>query len=435
MTEVTEKTHAVLSPSGYARWSACPGSVELERPFPNTSSKYARYGTAAHELADICLTAREDAEVHVGRTFTVEGEDIVVDMAMADLVNTYISYVETFLDPSAGDILLPEQQVPLTHMTGEKGAEGTSDVIGFRKRVDGLWTMVIVDLKTGSGVPVFAKDNGQLRMYAGGALAKFGALYDIADVQMVIVQPPLNIVDDETLTVDELRAFMEQVSIAAGRTQIGNAELVPGEKQCRFCRAKSTCPALRDEVISTVTMSSADAFRNLDSDIDEMPKTLAAEIKVADNGDLLAAQMRSLRLVEAWIDSVRAEVERRLFDGQPVPGFKIVAGKKGNRTWADESAALAMLKKTPMKIDEYAPRKVASVTVVEKLLKRDERRWAKFASLITQADGKPSVAPESDPRPPYAVVSGASSFAALSAEKPLTAPAVEVSPELQALLS
>jgi len=459
MTPVTEKTHAVLSPSGWARWSACPGSVEIEKPFPNRSSRYARDGTAMHEVAEQCILTGKDAEEFVDTTFVVEGDEIRITMEMADIVNEFVSYVGTFLDREQGDVVFAEQQVPLGHLTGEVGATGTSDVVGFRKRPDSKWTIVVIDLKTGQGVPVFAKDNGQLRMYALGAYEKFKTLYDVADVQMVIIQPPLNIVDDETLTLDQLLDFGAEVTIAAGRTQIGNAELVPGEKQCKFCRAKSTCPALRDEVLATVAVSTPGAFRNLDSDPTQMPKLVSAEIKVANDGELLAAQMRSLKLVEDWMKAVRAEVERRLFEGQPVPGFKVVQGKAGNRQWQDADAALALLKKVPsLKIDDVAPRAIVSPTAAEKLMKGDEKRWSKIAPLITQAQGKPSVAPISDPRPEYAVVSTAESFAALpapaeerpiirsvvtdaeticelSASDPLTHTSVEVSPETLALLS
>jgi len=438
MIPVTEKTHAVLSPSGWSRWSACPGSVELERPFPNRSSRYARDGTAMHEVAEQCILTGKDAEEFVGTSFVVEGDEIAITMAMADIVNEFVSYVGTFLDKAQGDIVFAEQQVPLGHLTGETDATGTSDVVGFRKRQDGRWTIVVVDLKTGAGVPVFAKDNGQLRMYALGAYEKFKALYDVADVQMVIIQPPLNIVDDEVLTLDQLLDFGAEVSVAAGRTQIGNAELVPGEKQCKFCRAKSVCPALRDEVLATVAVSTPGAFRNLDSDPTAMPKIVAAEIKVADDGELLAAQMRSLALVEGWIKGVRAEVERRLFEGVAVPGFKVVQGKAGNRQWQDAAAALDLLKKVPgLKIDDVAPRAIASPTVAEKLLRGKDKQWAKIAPLITQAAGKPSVAPTSDPRPEYAVVSTAESFAALPApaENALTQTSVQVSPETLALLS
>ncbi len=446
MNEITEKTHAVLSPSGFARWSACPGSVELERPFPNSSSKYARYGTACHELADICLTKQEDAEMWIGEQFIVEGETFKVDAAMADLVNEYVSYVYTFLDRDAGDIIMPEQQVPLDHLTGETGAEGTSDVVGFRKLPSGRWRIVIVDLKTGGGVPVFAKEqqpgadgkpviNGQLGMYGLGTVRKFDLLYDIEEVQLVIIQPPLKIVDDVILPIADLLAFGEQVTIAAGRAQIGNADLIPGEKQCKFCRAKSTCPALRDEVLSTVTQSTPGAFRNLDDTPDALPKFLSANIKTATDTALLAAQMRAAPLIEGWLKAVRAEVERLTFAGE-MPGYKIVQGKAGNRKWKDEDAALALLKKVPsLKIDDVAPRKLASPTVAEKLLKGDDKRWAKIAPLIGQEPGGPSVAPDSDPRPEYAVVSTADSFADLSAETPLTATADTGNTGLSYLLS
>ena len=39
----------------------------------------------------------------------------------------YVTHVESFWEP--GDILLPETQVPLDHLTGEKDATGTSDCI------------------------------------------------------------------------------------------------------------------------------------------------------------------------------------------------------------------------------------------------------------------------------------------------------------------
>lgn len=432
---VAEKAHAVLSPSGWLRWSACPGSVELERPFPNRSSKYARYGTAAHEIAERCLTQRVDAEHFLDTELTVEGEVIRVDQAMADMVNEFVSYVHTFLDPAAGDIIMPEQRVPLMQLTGERGAEGTSDVVGVRK-VEGGYELVSIDFKTGQGVPVYAKDNGQLRMYALGALAKFGAIYDFVSYRGVIIQPPLKIVDDETMPIRDLLAFGDEVAIAAGRTQVGNAELVPGEKQCKFCRAKSTCPALRDEVLATVTVSTPSSFRDLDKNPDAMPKTVSSQIRVADDGTLLAAQMRSLKLVEDWCKSVRAEVERRLMSGDKVPGFKVVQGKAGNRQWGDEDRALELLKKVPgLKIDDVAPRKLVTAPAAEKLMRGKEKHWAKLAPLITQSPGGPSVAPESDPRPEYAVVSTATSFAALPAaqESASASSPAALSPETLAL--
>ena len=48
--------HAKLSASGSARWLSCTGSVKAESTLPNTTTPYAMEGTAAHELADMCLS-------------------------------------------------------------------------------------------------------------------------------------------------------------------------------------------------------------------------------------------------------------------------------------------------------------------------------------------------------------------------------------------
>ncbi len=52
--------HALLSPSSAERWMQCPGSVALSYGAPDSSSEYADEGTAAHELAAMCLRAYHD---------------------------------------------------------------------------------------------------------------------------------------------------------------------------------------------------------------------------------------------------------------------------------------------------------------------------------------------------------------------------------------
>jgi len=61
-------------------------------------------------------------------------------------------------------------------------------------------------------------------------------------------------------------------------------------------------------------------------------------------------------------------------------------------------------------------KKLISPTQAEKLLKPTPRRWAKVIDQITQNDGKPSVAPESDKRP---ALSRADDFADVSEQEAL----------------
>lgn len=430
---VEDKKHAVLGPSSHSRWSVCPGSVALCSTVPNKSSKYAAWGTGAHHIAELCLAPlaagtgpAQNAEEHVGTALSIEGFDIKVDMEMADCVNEYISYLLTFIDPEHGDTLKIEQAVPIAWMTGEEDAEGTADAVGLTQNGKRL---VVADLKGGQGVKVDISTehgpNGQFMMYAAGALRKFGMVWDeIEEVEIVVIQPRKQHVDSLVLSVDAVRDFAEGVSVAAALTQLPDAELVPGEKQCRFCDARGFCPALAANALEAVTEIPPSAFQNLDAPT--TAKKVSATIDTTfdeKTGEALSQAARAIPLIEIWITGVRAEIERRLFDNTPVPGFKLVEGKKGNRAWKDEDDALTELTRSGrLKVAEATTAKVISPTAAEKLLKDRPKIWAKIAPLIGQSDGKPSVAPESDPRPPYQIVTDAASFPLLADETPNSPP-------------
>jgi hypothetical protein len=103
------------------------------------------------------------------------------------------------------------------------------------------------------GVKVDADENPQLMLYALGALNEYGVLGDFDTVTMVIHQPRLNHVSEYSIPVSELLTFGDQVRQAAGRVRWHNDVLTPGEKQCRFCKAKAVCPALRADMVEVVS--------------------------------------------------------------------------------------------------------------------------------------------------------------------------------------
>lgn len=174
------------------------------------------------------------------------------------------------------------------------------------------------------------------------------------------------------------------------------AYLNPGEKQCRFCKAKANCPALRAEVTEIVGGSDA-------ASVDEFAQFLP-DVPDAQTGDnYLSIAMAKVGLVEDWCKAVRAEVERRLLAGKAVDGWKLVEGRRGNRSWSDDAAVETLLKSFRLRQEEMYDYKLINPTKAEKLLKDSPKRWAKLEELIARSEGKPSVAPATDRRPELVV--------------------------------
>lgn len=375
--------HAQLSPSSAVRWMTCPGSVRMCEGIPDTSSDASLEGTMMHTVSSHCLTRGTDAAGYVGVTDPETG--LILQAEQAQAVQTYVDTVRGIVKATGGKLLV-EQRLSIWHMTGEEDAHGTADAVILT-----MDELIVIDAKFGRGVAVDAEENPQLMMYAAAAYVEHELAYDFKRVRMMIVQPRLNASPEWTIPVTELNEFMEEVQVSAELTRQPDAPLVVSAKGCQWCRAKATCPAITNQI--------------MDDFDDVVPET-------ADERDL-ARIMANADMIEKWVKAVRAEVERRLLAGEPVPGYKLVQGKKGNRQWADPDAAEETLKSMRIKHDQMYDYKLASPTSIEKLAKAGDvgpRQWTKIQDLITQSEGQPSVAPESDKRPALVTSATASDF-------------------------
>lgn len=420
MSNTDPNYHALLSPSGTYKWLACAGSLAMEQGEPDESSEFADEGTAAHELAAMCLTDERDALAYKGRRIAVGHRTFEVDDDMAGYVQVYVdgvrARVEEFKLRGAISVELHvEQRVPIGHITGEEGAEGTSDAVIIAEWPDHTATCSVIDLKYGRGVQVYAEDNPQLQMYALGAVEKFGLLYDFKDVRVAVSQPRLaDEFSEWECTIGDLRTFGEHAADRARTARIALqfrdnwikgpdlSYLTPGE-HCRkaFCKARATCPKLAQFVTDSVGADFDEIVEMAEPKAlyeggDEVSEELGVEYPPAD----LATKMQAVDLIEDWCKAVRAKVERVLLDGGEVPGFKLVQGRAGARAWSDKDQAEAMLKSMRLKSEDMYDYKLISPTSAEKLLaKESPKRWAKLQALISRSEGKPSVAPASDKRP------------------------------------
>lgn len=374
----------MLSPSGAHRWMRCPGSLGLESKLSDQPSKYAAEGTIAHQVASECLQDRINGgsmtpDDYLGRMMEADGFEFCVTKDMVAHVEKYIEFV--FQTAGEEGQILVEKRVDFSAAIGVPNSTGTADtIILFPKRI------TAIDLKYGMGVRVDAEHNEQALLYLTGAVNDYSMLVEADDYVMIIFQPRIDHISEARVTQEQLDEFIEEARLAAiAALDHENPRLEPGEKQCRFCKAKATCPALKNEIQSVVGH-------------------LATKADFADitgiGEDTLANAMDNVPLVEHWCKAIRAEVERRLFDRQDVPGYKIVEGRKGNRAWSDEEAAADAMKSAKLKQNEMYDMKLISPTTAEKLLKKTKPKlWTKMQDIITRSDGKPSVAPATDKRP------------------------------------
>ena len=386
--------HAILSASGSSRWLACPGSIALSQGKPDNAGDSARWGTAAHEVASWCLTEGTDAAAYSGRIIEVEGHNYVVADDMVEMVQTYVDTVRDLVERTGGQLLV-EQRVGYSAVLGVQDQFGTADAIILAGT-----TIYVVDLKTGQ-CEVSAEDNSQLKLYALGALEDFGLVADFENVVLMISQPSKRREPSAwEISVDDLNAFGRTAAKTAQTAMsliyqgsdepVSEAYLVPGDEQCRYCKAKPECPALRRQVSKTVF----DDFEVLEAD-DPLPSP--TPVSPTEPSELAVVYSR-LDLIEDWVKAMRERAYTHALAGGDLPGFKVVAGKKGARAWADEAEAEKLLKGMRLKQDEMYQFKLISPTTAEKLLKESPRRWSKVEELITQGEGKPVLVPASDKR-------------------------------------
>jgi len=424
---MAELAHSTWSASKFESIMLCPGKIVLEADKPNSSSKYAAEGTAAHQVLTWALQQDKPAAHFVSSVITVDGHIFEVDDDMARHVQVTIDYVTDL----CGDDGIHFADIRVNYSsyldTPELEAWGTADVVIARGE-----ELIVVDFKYGMGVEVSAERNPQMSLYGLGALQAYqGVAADFSKVRLAISQPRIKTAPSEfDMTVEELEAWgrgAARDAVGACTKAQGPHELSandwnlvylrPGEKQCKFCKAKATCPALRAEVASTAALESYAASPEEFADLSVAMPTGASD------DQWLAACLDKADLIEDWVKAVRAEVERRLLAGDGVPGYKLVQGKRGARQWSDPKVVEETLKSMRLKEAEMYDFKLISPTSADKLTKVlgadgkpviGPRQWPKLQDLIVQKDGSPHVAPASDARPALDVKPVAEDFENIS---------------------
>lgn len=234
--------HAFLAPSKVDQWSVCLGARALEEieGIPQRVSQNARYGTKAHALAEAVLNG--DASL-----------SDCPDQVLRSGVQVYVDFVlerARHHRAAGADVeLLVEKKVPVSCVTTEEGATGTADALVVAIR-DGSAHLEVIDLKFGTGVNVPVENNGQLLIYAAGALEMLKHIrFDTIDI--VICQPRVEVepriwhttpANVHAFAEDARRKATVALSLRGSRSEAVKY-LNATEKGCMWCTVKKTCTA------------------------------------------------------------------------------------------------------------------------------------------------------------------------------------------------
>ena len=428
-------THVMLSPSKRGQWSACPGSVREQAKYPEQSSGAAAVdGTHSHTLLEKAIKANLPAAAFIGGALTDHEGQFTTDKDRAARVQVALDYIteRTLALVKAGHLnlkVLTECRVEPEYLLGRKDMGGTVDV-----QIIGGDTIELIDYKDGMGV-VDAKGNKQLEQYAMGVLAGLklpvNVEYPFKKIRMTIIQPKLTMkgllaVTSHEVDVAEILAMIPTLVSEAAATDAPDAPLLPGESQCKFCRAKGSCSALASNVMKEVgVMFQPVVNQTLD---------VAQQSANKDPSTMDDAQIRQIMeaapLMRQLLEGVEKEALRRLEAGVTIPGLKLVNGR-GSRAWSlDEDQMAEKLIKMGIPKGAVYETKLVSPAKAEKLVwaKRDGTQMqltprqlkTMDTEYVTKLAGKLTVAPESDSRPAV-VMNAAPMFSAV--ESPAALPA------------
>lgn len=410
--------HSRFSPSATEREYQCPPSFLLSEKFEDDQSTDAAHGTAAHHVAELCLTRGVDVDHYAGcrlavnprgRTrFITESKPLGDDELEFEVDDEMIHNVQRYVDwcrelPGEHFVEVKVEHTRWCPDVDENGKKldpqfGTSDHNACIPAGTGIYrvsTLVITDLKYGRGVQVFAFENKQAIKYALGALDEWNWLYNFEKVIIRICQPRLGHFDTWELTIEELYEWGRKIKERLTLVFDPEAKFGPSDKACKFCKVKP-CKPRQDYIFQQRALMMDDEVGEIQVD----PNLLS--------GDDLLAAFRLVPLLEIHISHIRSAVYRQLMQGEDV-GDLVLVESVSHRQWDASTAELEeRLRKLGVAPNAMWKKTFITPAQAEDVLPKHERHGGKkitkkqradmLEELVRRPPGSPVVAESGDKR-------------------------------------
>lgn len=363
--------HALWSASATERNWQCAGALALTKDLPEQSGEAADWGTVCHEISQLCLRDKRQADEFIGQTMKGKVHEFEVDEEMAETAQIYVDYCRGLIakykaETGKNPIIFVEEYLTLEALKPPFDAGGTGDFVAIFP----AWKMIeVVDLKTGRGVIVEVKGNPQARSYALGAMLKHKG-HDITQVRSTIVQSRAAHKDgrirSETYHIADLVEWTADLMEAMTRSHHALVDAHGNDAEDKiewakiylkagphcdktFCKARGFCPALKREVEDKVGLW-----------FDDGNQAHLANNPTPDDPAGLARDLDAIDMIEAWCKS-RREHAHRLAEGgttiaDPVSGSTyILVPKQGREKWSEgvEEKVLAAVQEVGLPQAKY----------------------------------------------------------------------------------
>ena len=323
--------HAKASPSGYRRWSTCPGSLTLQEKLgslipPDEGGAAAQLGTQLHSTAESALRGEGEA---------------------CEATQFYVDYCRNAAAHPDAEMIV-EAQVPLFYSRDE---HGYADCV---VRTD--TEVHIIDLKTGM-IPIDAVNNYQLFIYAYGM-----GLTSTETFKMTIIQGD----EAKSWSIDMHQADAIASVIGVKAQAALNPyihELKTSDEACMWCPCKPFCK----EYTSTLI----DNFNDLTGDMMRLSDEKQAH--------LFAHKAQ----ITKTLNAIEASLFSRVNAGESINGVTVASGRRGAKAWVkgEDPVRLMMCAGIPR----------ADCTVEKPLSPSQALKLSPSVDGFYQPDGKPKL--------------------------------------------